>query len=637
MRYGLLLVMTAVLSMTAHAAETPSVKLHVSHPQSNLLELDEVRVRIEVAGSGHPDAEPEFDAPAGLTLTYRGSGSESRSVMTPRGFSTLSKVVYNYAVSATNSGKYELGPARVRIGGKEYVSNKVAFEVLDVSQDEGCFLEIRTPRETVTMMERFTIYLDVYVKKPEGESEIDPLFAGRPPVLTVRWIERDDGASADGIANVLERWRSDRDPGFNINGLGRQSIFNSYLYRFRDKRESHVRHEKDGTTVNYWKYTFGFPFVGKAPGNYTFDPVTMRGIVASVIERDNFGELRATPRKIAVVSNSLAVTVNEPPDEGRPPEYNGAIGVFRISATADADRMQVGDPVTLRVFIDGTGELATVRQPDLENNPAFTSAFKVYRDATGGEIGNGRKVFTYTIRPTKPEVTEIPSIRLAYYNPEAQKYEMTESEPIRISVTKGDRVTSAEVVSSGARTNRTELTEVGDGVYANYTALDALTPRPTGLRPWQAALIGGSFACFAGLFFFRHYKRSYLDNASAMRRRKALARARETLALALDFARRGQPRNGCDLLGQAVSSFVADKLDLATKYPTAPEAERALRAIGAPAETVATVVELLERSEGLRFSGGADIDAELEKLVTGADRLLRKLNDFKVATCGNSH
>ncbi len=123
---------------------------------------------------------------------------------------------------------------------------------------------------------------------------------------------------------------------------------------------------------------------------------------------DFFGNYERHP--IKVKTPKINIRVLGLPEEGKPEGFNGALGNFKFSITAEPREITVGDPITLKMTVKGKGNLNTVSSPQLSSNEGF----KVYDPGVKQE-GNV-KTFEQIIMPTTEKVTKIPVITFSYFD-----------------------------------------------------------------------------------------------------------------------------------------------------------------------------------------------------------------------------
>ena len=97
--------------------------------------------------------------------------------------------------------------------------------------------------------------------------------------------------------------------------------------------------------------------------------------------------------------------------------------------------------------------------------------FRIPDDPTTGLVEGSTKVFTETLRPTTPTLTEIPSIPFSFFDPVLERYVTVRSEPIPISVSPSEHLNLDAVFPTinGPRrsTDGTPLTLVEGALRAN--------------------------------------------------------------------------------------------------------------------------------------------------------------------------
>ena len=73
------------------------------------------------------------------------------------------------------------------------------------------------------------------------------------------------------------------------------------------------------------------------------------------------------PKDINVTSPAQELTVRELPAEGRPADFHGAIGTFSIASDVSPAKADVGDPLTLRMRVTGSGNFDRVDSSMLDH------------------------------------------------------------------------------------------------------------------------------------------------------------------------------------------------------------------------------------------------------------------------------
>lgn len=129
-------------------------------------------------------------------------------------------------------------------------------------------------------------------------------------------------------------------------------------------------------------------------------------------------------------TDPLTLTVQPIPEIGRPPDFEGAIGDYQISAQLARSSTVVGSALTLTVRISGRGNIQTAVAPELPTIPGVMVSNPTFSEASTATS----RVYTYTLIPARTGTLRIPAIAYAYFDPSRAAYATTQTTPIPISV-----------------------------------------------------------------------------------------------------------------------------------------------------------------------------------------------------------
>jgi hypothetical protein len=140
-------------------------------------------------------------------------------------------------------------------------------------------------------------------------------------------------------------------------------------------------------------------------------------------------------KNITVTSPETAIKVLPLPEEGRPAEFSGAVGSFKISTDISSATNTAGDPLTLRMHVSGSGNFDRVES----NMLAGDGQWKTYQpkaafsqaDSTGYR---GEKTFEQPLVALQPGVQTIPPLAFSFFDPGTRRYETLRSPPLRVTV-----------------------------------------------------------------------------------------------------------------------------------------------------------------------------------------------------------
>ena len=146
-----------------------------------------------------------------------------------------------------------------------------------------------------------------------------------------------------------------------------------------------------------------------------------------------------------VKAESTTLFVRPIPDEGRPANYTGAVGVLRAAVRLDATTAHVGDPLVLTLRVQGTGNIKLLPRPTLEVEWASTVAGteRLQLDTSTVTV-KGAKEFDWILTPTRAGDVVTPAIKYSYFNPYTEKFEIAEAESFPVNVKAGSLAVADE-------------------------------------------------------------------------------------------------------------------------------------------------------------------------------------------------
>jgi hypothetical protein len=173
------------------------------------------------------------------------------------------------------------------------------------------------------------------------------------------------------------------------------------------------------------------------------------------------------PKDIDVTSPPQELKVLELPAKGRPDDFHGAIGTFNIASDISPAKADVGDPMTLRLRITGSGSFDRVDSTMLDRVDQWKTYPPKSSFNTSDPIGfGGMKTFEQPVIASKPGVQTLPALSFSYFDPGTRRYETARSVPLNVTI-------SPSLADS---------TLTAPQVAANAAASGALRS-PVGLRP----------------------------------------------------------------------------------------------------------------------------------------------------------
>lgn len=330
-------------------------------------------------------------------------------------------------------------------------------------------------------------------------------------------------------------------------------------------------------------------------------------------------------QSLMVRSEPLVVEVLPLPDRGRPAGFAGAVGRFRVSAKAQPLRVRVGDPVTLRIEIEGDGNVQSIPLPDMA-----PSGFEVYSPTVELEEGQSpsggyaaRTKLEYILIPEQRGGWQIPAVTVSYFDPEADQYRTSSTARIDILTEAGDQQTDTAPVYD---LTRREIEQLGRDIRHIKPDAPALGVRQPLYRNGLYWVLHGLLPlAYVGLLAYQRHRRRLEGDEAYARRRRARGEASKRLSAARDHLDDGDGFHAA--LQDAVVVYIADQLNRPAPGLTRDTCRRLLSDRGLPAPLVDGIDGLLERCEFGRFAPADSGVVERQALLVEGEELVESLRE----------
>ncbi|MDQ3996572.1 MAG: BatD family protein, partial [Gemmatimonadota bacterium] len=196
-------------------------------------------------------------------------------------------------------------------------------------------------------------------------------------------------------------------------------------------------------------------------------------LTPSFFSREESHELR---------TDSAVIVAVEPPVAFRPADFTGAVGALRVAARVDTTAGRVGDPLTLSVRVEGTGNVKLFPRPTvtLPWGTLVPGEERVRVDTSARRI-RGSKEFDWILTPHRAGELEVAPIRYTFFNPDGRRYETAVATPLRVSIASGGTAAADTAATERALAIRTAYRgPLGRPLYARaeYWLLLAAAPLP---------------------------------------------------------------------------------------------------------------------------------------------------------------
>ncbi|MDO8535415.1 MAG: BatD family protein [Candidatus Omnitrophota bacterium] len=401
-----------LMSVFASYAYADDIKFEAAIDKKTVAIGESAQLGLTFYGTQNVPA-PDIGNIDGCEVRYLGPST----MMTVINGTVSNSITHMYKVQPLRLGKFQLGPFTFKYDGNTYTSS-IAF--ITATEERARPEPVKTADEenivdSLDIKDR--LFLTLKVDKTQAYvNEIVP--------VTIKvYVNR---------MNVSDI----QLPNFNQEGFSKAQFEDPKQYR-----------ERMGGLL-YDVLEFRTTIFGTRPGDYKLGPATLKCNLAvkkrvrnvSALNDDFLNDqgtgnpyfddffTRYERYPVELKSDETKLMLMPLPQEGRPEDFSGAVGDYQFIYSAGPKKVRVGDPVTLKMEINGTGNFNTVIIPKLEN----TEGFRVYEPQIKTE--SGKKTFRQVLIPESDKVYQTPKAVFTYFDPEKKIYKTITQEPAPLQV-----------------------------------------------------------------------------------------------------------------------------------------------------------------------------------------------------------
>lgn len=292
--------------------------------------------------------------------------------------------------NAEKEGKLRIGSARIVIDGKTYTTKPIDIEV--------------TKSGTSTLSNRANTNQPVFLQTNVSNS--NP-YVNEQVNLTVKMFSRDLG--------LLNRKRNFRQG--KLEGLSPKMV---------TSRPESIKQEMVSGKPYFSEEIAKYVVFPEKEGQITIDPFSVDILVSGIYGTEAY-EIR---------SNPVTIHAKGIPMEGRPKNFAGAVGDFKLKSSINKTEINANESANLKVEISGTGNFNKIALPEVKAPknietyaPKRHNNFKTYEEGMQGSVTSEVVMVpeyggNYTISP----------VEFSYFDPKKEKFVTLKSEEVHLTV-----------------------------------------------------------------------------------------------------------------------------------------------------------------------------------------------------------
>ncbi len=578
---------------------------------------DQFRVRFTISSQNVSN----FNAPdfKGFEVIYGPATSRQSSIQIINGRSSQSSsITYTYVLLGSKPGTYTLNPATAEVGGKTVKSKPMKIHVTKLGQGAAAGAHQQTQSSSSSSSGRSSSNTSDNSNSISSNQLFMTATASRTNVfeqeailVTYKLYTLVNLTQLDGKLPTLDGFQIQEIP------LPRTKEFSLETYNGRNYH-----------TVVWSQYVL-FP---QKTGKLTIPSVTFEGVVVqpnrSLDPIDAFfnGTSGMLELKKKIVTPALNIFVQPLPT--KPEGYSSAVGKFSISSSINAKEVKTNDAITIKINVNGTGNMKLIGTPEL----AFPKDFETY-DAKVTDNFNltraglsGTKTFEYLAVPRHAGTYTIPAAKFVYFDTESKSYRTLTTEAYTVKVAKG-KGNSAQAVSDFTN-GKEDIEELNQDI--RFIKTNNVTPKKQNFdffTSWKYALCYViPLIVFLVIVILGRKRINSLSDIAATRGKKANKIAQKRLKLADSLMKEGKQNEFYDEVLKTLYGYIADKLNLHQENLNKDNVQQELLSKDVPQDIIDQFITTLNDCEFARYAPG-DSNANMENIYEKAISIISKIEE----------
>ncbi len=583
----ILTIVVAMLSVLSATAQSFTVEA-----PSQVVAGDQFQVAYTVKNAT-PSSRPKIAEIPGCRLVYGPATSQSSSYSYNGHSATSSTAIsYIYTYIAEKAGTYNVKGATIVVNGKTLTSRNFSIQVHGSSnqmQQSKSSAPVDIDDPTTMQSGRKVSANDVFVRINISKNSA---YEQEAVVCTIKLYTK--YSISQFMPTVQPSFEGFISEDLNVEArLNNIEVVNGQKYYTAILKQAILYPQKSGTLkIN--------------SGNYDVTVVQYR--------EESFGPFvthEPVEKQIKISSNSASMNVMALP-EPRPASFNGAVGVFSLSAKMNTEKFRTGEAAALVVDVKGTGNIKYLKSPLV----SFPDNFDSYDPQESNDVktneGNmtGTATWNYTFIPQHIGDFEIPKVEFTFFNTNTKKYETLSSGGWKFHVNKGSNNSS----SADMPVKNTDIRYIHTG---NISLNESNNSFVGSYLYWLCIIL--PITLYGVLLYVYRKQIKARANISLMKNRKAGKVARKRLKVAMKYMSSKDMRFYEETL-KAIWGYLSDKLTIPVSELNKENIASELAKYGADTNLIDSVMDVLEECEFAQYAPSQS--------ATKMDDVFAKTSDF---------
>ncbi len=598
-----------LIFMFSPGASAGDIQLIARVDKNPVPEDEQFVYEVEISGSQQNLPDVEFPDLSQFDILSGPNVSTSFQIIN---FKMSASKTYSFILMPKSVGRFTIAPARAKYKGKTIRSNSVTVEVVKSGArprstapapggtsrrsksrnlSDLVFLRVIPSQKTVYVNQQVLLRYKIYFRVNINDSKVLKL-----PEAVGCWVEEFPQPQRLSVHTEVVNGKQ-----YNVAEVRKIALFPS------------------------------------RPGKITISPMEL--MLELVVPRrrnpmDIFDQFFSDPfgqvvRK-KVSSGALQLNVLPLPQEGKPADFTGLVGDFKIHYSLDKQTCKTNEAISYKVKLSGKGLLKLLNELPLKHSPDF----EVYEPkitqsvSKSGSVVVSNKEFEYVLIPRVPGDLKIDEMHLSYFNPDDRQYHDLTVPEFVVHVLPGKTIAGTPagdgyVAKEAVKLLGRDIRFIKDRLPAFYE-IGEMPYRVWwfwGIPLFSLMLLGMAWS------YRMHLERMSRDVRYA-RSRKAHRQARAHLKKARGLLK---PELASDFYGEvsrALIGYLADKTNQPAAGLLREQVVQLLREKQVDDELTREFLKCLDEADFRRFAPGTPNREEMEQFYRRAEKILVQMAKY---------
>ena len=556
----------------------------------------------------------DFDVLAG---PYTSQSSSTSFVNGKR--SSVINLTFTYTIMAQKEGTFSIAPATIMVSGEQYRSNGLKITVLPPDEEEHADASrsgsnssnakaSSSGSNSGSAVSGENIFMKTIVSKTKVKEQ------------ECIWLQYKIYWAGVDLAQFTNNTQIPEFKGFLKQDLEQGEIQTNL---------EHYNGRNYNTAVIY--QTLLYP---QRAGEVKIEPASFEAVLR-VQNRANvrslFEEFYGSYTNVTKTLNAPGTTIHVSSlPSGKPAGFSSGVGQFSIQSSISSQDITTNDAVTIRLTIQGTGNMKLVKTPAVD----WPEGFEVYdpkvqnnfKSTTAGV--SGTKSIEYLAIARAAGDYTIPPISFSYYDTQADEYRVLQTPEYTVHVAR-DAADQSQQTVVNTFVDKEDIRQLGTDIrYIHTTALPAvrepLLSGFTGLW-WLLYLVPTLLAALLFVVFRKRIREN--ADESRVRYKKAGKVAQKRLKKAKKLMSESNAAF-YEEIERAAWTYLSDRLSIPTAELNKDNIAEILRAKGTAEALIQQVRDVLSTAEFARYAPSAA--GSMQDLYSATESLINALEDAKL-------